>query len=130
MKSDHLLSICSAIAVVLMSLHLTDDILRGFEPGGLGNLRGMLILAVWLYAALVLVGTRLGYTLLLLGSLFAAVVPALHLSGAGVGGKIAQSDGGYFFIWILYGLGVTGGISLILTLHGLWRSWRNPAQAA
>src|SRR5215468_1451693 len=121
MKSDTTLTITSLLTVVLMSLHLTDDIVRGFEPGGLMNLIGVLILAVWLYATLALAGRRSGYIILLLGSLLAAMMPVLHMSGAGVGGKIAESSGGFFFIWTLMALGVIGIFSLILSARGLWR---------
>jgi hypothetical protein len=53
------------------------------------------------------------------GSLLAAVMPVLHMSGEGAGGEIAESSGGYFFIWTLFALGVTGTFSLILTVRGL-----------
>jgi hypothetical protein len=56
-----------------------------------------------------------------LASFFAAIMPAVHMSGAGVGGKIAESSGGFFFIWTLIALGVTGSFSLILSVGGLWR---------
>lgn len=109
-----------------MACHLTDDIVRGFEPGGLNNLIGVLILVVWLYGALILAGRRSGHVILLLGSLFAAAMPALHMSGAGVGGRIAESDGGFFFIWTLFALGVTGTFALILSARAVWQ--RRPAQ--
>lgn len=129
MKSDRMLTVTSLLALVLLSLHLTDDIVRGFEPGGLNNLIGVLILVVWLYAILVLDGRRSSYIVLVLGSAFATLMPVLHLSGTGVGGKIAASDGGFFFIWTLMALGVSGTFSLILSLQGLWRSRRRTATA-
>lgn len=70
---------------------------------------------------LVIAGTRTGYVVLVLASLLAAVIPVVHLSGAGVGGKIAGSSGGFFFIWTLIALGVTGTFSLVLSMCGLWR---------
>lgn len=94
MNHDRLLTTTSLLAVTLVSFHLADDIVHGFEPGGLKNLIGVAILVVWLYAALVLAGTRPGYIVLILGSLLAAVVPVVHLSGAGVSGAIAESSGG------------------------------------
>lgn len=60
MKPDNTLTITSLLAIVLMTFHLTDDVVRGFEPGGLKNLIGVLILVVWLYATLVLAGQRSG----------------------------------------------------------------------
>ena len=124
MKSDTTLTITSLLTVVLMSLHLTDDIVRGFEPGGLMNLIGVLILAVWLYATLALAGRRSGYIILLLGSLLAAMMPVLHMSGKGIGPRVTESSGGLFFVWTLVALGVIGTFSLVLSVRGLWRSRR------
>lgn len=129
MNPDRLLSVMSLLALTLLSLHLTDDIVRGFEPGGLNNLIGVAILVVWLYAILRLDGRRSGYIVLVLGSAFAALMPVLHLSGAGVGGKIAASEGGFFFIWTVMALGVSGTFSLILSAQGLWRSRRRTTVA-
>jgi hypothetical protein len=81
----------------------------------------VLILFVWLYATLVLVGQRSGYVILFLGSLLATMVPVAHMSGPGVGGEIAESNRGYFFIWTLIAIGVTGTFSLIQSARGLWR---------
>lgn len=121
MKPDNTLTITSLLAIVLTTLHLADDVVRGFEPGGLKNLSGIAILVVWLTATLVLAGRRWGYVILCLGSLLAAVIPVVHMSGKGIGGEIAESSGGYFFIWTLFALGVTGTFSLILSARGLWR---------
>jgi hypothetical protein len=120
MKNDTMLTLTSLLAIVLMSLHLSDDVTRGFDPGGLNNLIGIAILLVWLVGAMLLVGRRWGYAILLPGSLFAALVPVLHFSGKGVGGAIAASEGGHVFIWTLLALGVTGSFSLILSLRGMW----------
>jgi hypothetical protein len=129
MKNYDLLTVTSLLAIVLMTLHLTDDVVRGFEPGRLKNLSGVLILVVWLYATLVLAGQRSGYVILLLGSFLAAIMPAVHMSGAGVGGEIAESSGGFFFIWTLIALGVTGTLSLNLSARGLWRLRRGQPAA-
>jgi hypothetical protein len=42
------------------------------------------------------------------------------MKGAGVGGAIAASSGGFFFIWTLLALGVTALFSVILAARGLW----------
>ena len=96
MERDRLLTATSLIAVALMTVHLSDDIARGFEPGGLTNLGGVLILVVWLAAILLLRTTRWGHVLLILGSLFTALMPVVHMSGNGVG-RVAASSGGHFF---------------------------------
>lgn len=119
MKHQVALKITSLLSILLFSLHVADDIVRGFEPGNLSNYPGILILAVWLYATLVLAERRSGYVILLLASLLGSGVPVLHMKGAGVGGKIATSSGGLLFIWTLLALGATSLFSLILTARGL-----------
>ena len=101
--------------------HLSDDIVRRMEPGGLKNLTGVLILVVWLYGTLVLAERRLGYVIILLGSLLGSGVLVVHMMGAGlVGGAIASSSGVFFRVWTLIALGVTATFSLILSARGLW----------
>ena len=118
-----LLTITSLLSILFFTLHLADDIVRGMEPGGLSNLiGGVLISVVWLYATLVLTERRSGYIILLLGSLLSLAVPIIHMKGKGVGvaSGIANSSGGFFFIWTLLALGVTGLFSVILSARGLW----------
>jgi hypothetical protein len=118
-----MLTVASLLSILLMTFHLTDDIVRGFEPGGLKNLiGGVLISVVWLYGALVLAGRRSGYIIILLGSLLELAVPVIHMKGKGVGvaSGIATSSGGFFFVWTLLALGVTGLFSVILSVRGLW----------
>jgi hypothetical protein len=103
-----------------MTLHMADDIVRGMEPGTLFDLIIVPILAVWLYGTLVLAGRRSGYIIILVGSLLGLLVPVIHMKGAGVGGAIAKSSGGFLFIWTLFALAVTALFSVILSAHGLW----------
>jgi len=35
-------------------------------------------------------------------------------------GEIANSPGGFFFVWTLGGLGGLGGVTFILSASGLW----------
>jgi hypothetical protein len=79
-------------------------------------------MVVWLYGALVLAERPSGYVIMLLGSLLAFGVPVLHMKGKGVGvaSGIAQSSGGFRFVWMLIALGVTGLFSAILSVRGLW----------
>lgn len=115
----------SLLAIVLMSLHLSDDIVRGYEPGGLNNLIGVAILVVWLYATLQCSERLPGRIVLLLGNLFAAAMPVVHMSGVGVG-KAAASPGGLFFVWTLMALGVTGSFALVLLVQALRRGSAQP----
>jgi hypothetical protein len=38
------LNITSLLSILLIALHLSDDVVRGFEPGGFKNVDGILIL--------------------------------------------------------------------------------------
>ncbi len=114
-----ILAVTSLVAILLFTIHLTDDIVRGMSPGGLENLIGVAILVVWLYGTRVLSERRPGHVIMLLGSLFGAAMPVIHLSGAGVGGALAKSDGAFLFIWTLIALGVTGTFAAILAVRGL-----------
>src|SRR6516165_8531161 len=91
MKQNDMLTIASLLSILFTTFHLTDDIVRGMEPGTLSNLNALPILVVWLYGTLVLAGKRSGYVIILLGSLLGLVVPVIHMKGAGVGGAIAKS---------------------------------------
>ena len=120
MKPNLMLPIASLLSILFMTFHLTDDIVRGMEPGGLSNLVAVPILVVWLYGTLVLAERRSGYVITFLGSLLGSGIPVIHMMGAGVGGEIAKSSGAYFFVWTLLALGVTATFSVILSVRGLW----------
>ena len=120
MRQNVALTIASLLSILFMTLHLTDDIVRGMEPGTLFDLVTLPILAVQLYGTVVLAGKRSGYGILLVASLLELVVPVVHMKGAGVGGAIAQSNGAFFFILTLLALGVTALFSVMLSLRGLW----------
>jgi hypothetical protein len=130
MKNSVMLTITSLILVLFLTFHLADDIRRGFEPGGLSNLVGtVLITVVWLYGILVLAERRSGYIIMLLLSLFSLGVPYVHMKGRGVGvtSKIANFSGHFFFVWTLLAIGVLGLFSAILSARGLWSlPWRRP----
>jgi len=116
------LTVTSLISILLATFHLSDDIVRGFEPGGFRHVSGILMFVVWLYGTLVLTGRRSGYIIVLLGSLLGSVMPLAHMRGAGlVGGRIVNSGGKLFWVWTLIALGVTAFFSVILSVRGLWR---------
>ena len=122
MKQNLLLTIASLLSVLFMTFHLADDIVRGMEPGGLSSLIVVPIAVVLLYGTLVLAERRSGYVIILLGSLLSLVVPIIHMKGKGVGvaSGIANSSGGFFFVWTLIALGVTALFSVVLSARGLW----------
>jgi hypothetical protein len=122
MKHNAMLTIASLLSILFVTLHLTDDIIRGMEKGGVSTLVAVPILVVWLYGTLVLAERRSGYLILLLGSLLGLAVPVIHMmgKGVGVGSNIANSSGAFFFVWTLLALGVTALFSVILSVRGLW----------
>ena len=129
MKRSVMLTIASLLSILFFTFHLTDDIVRGMEPGGVSTLVGVLILVVWLYGTLVLAERRSGYIITLLGGLFSLVVPLAHMRGKGVGltSSLGNSSGHFFFVWTLIAIGVTGLFSVILSARGLWSlPWRRP----
>ena len=123
MKNSVMLTITSLLLVLFLTFHLAHDIVRGFEPGGLSNLvGGVLITVVLLFGILVLAERRSGYIIMLLGSLSSLVVPYIHMRGKGVGGasRLAGTSGHFFFVWTLIAIGVLGLFSAILSARGLW----------
>ena len=121
MKPNVLLTIASLLSILLSTFHLSDDIVRGMEKGGLSNLIALPILVIWLYGTLVLAGRRSGYVIILLGSLLGLGIPFGHMKGAGLGAQVARApSGGFFFVWTMIALGVTTLFSIILAARGLW----------
>jgi len=124
MKPNVMLTVTSLISILLLSIHISEDIVLGFARGGLDNLVGISILLVYLCGTLLLSDRRVGLIIMLLGSIIAAGMPVLHMSGAGVGVK--RSAGAFFFIWNLYALGITGTFGVILSALAL-RKGNSPA---
>jgi len=121
MKRSVILTITSLLSILLMTFHISDDIVRKFEPGGFKNVSGALILVVWLFGTLVLAERRSGYIIILLGSILGTIVPMAHMRGVGlVGGRVAGSNGIFFFVWTLMTLELTAIFSLVLSALGLW----------
>jgi hypothetical protein len=123
MKQSVLLTITSVLTLLFLTLHLADDIVRGFEKGVPSNLIAVPIVVIWLYGTLVLAERRSGYVIVLLGSLLGAYVPYIHfrLAGGVLGHGIATSSGALFWVWTLLAIGVLSVFSVILSAHELWK---------
>ena len=127
MTNKTLLIITSLIAILLAIFHICDDIVRGFEPGGIETYTAMLIAVVWLCATLLLSDRRLGLIVLLLLSIAGAAIPYIHLRNVGLtGGRIANTSGVFFWVWTLFMLGVTGMFAAILSARELWNRRAGP----
>jgi len=112
------LTIASLLSILLLTLHITDDIVRGISQAEPSNI-ALAVLVVLLYGTLVLAERRSGYAIMLLVGLFAAATPVMHMRGAHYG-EIAKSTGGFFFVWTLWALGGLGGLTFVLSARGLW----------
>ena len=131
MKHSVMLIIASLLSILLLSFHLTDDVLRegGLAVKGAWNLVAVLILFVLLYGTLVLAERRSGYIIMLIGGLFGLGMPVIHmvLARTVVANELARARGDYFFVWTLLAVGVTGLFSFVLSARGLWsRQWGQP----
>jgi len=113
MKPNVILTVTSLLAILLSSIHVTHDIIRGTDSWGRQSLVGVLILVVWLYGTLVLAERRSGLVIMLVGGLLAAAMPVIHSRV-----NLAKS-GAFLFIWTLFALGATGSLSVILAARGL-----------
>ena len=121
MKESVMLTIASLLSLLLLTLHITDDIVRGISKAESSN-TALAVLVMLLYGTLVLAERRSGYIITLLGGLFALLVPLAHMRGKGVGvtSSLAHSSGHFFFVWTLFAIGVTGLFSVILSAQELW----------
>src|SRR4029077_15677973 len=118
MKENVMLTIASLLSILLLTLHVTDDIVRGISKAESSNI-ALAVLVVLLYGTLVLSDGGSGHVIMLLVGLFAAAMPIMHMRGAHYG-EIAKSTGGFFFVWTLWALGGLGGVTFILSARGLW----------
>jgi hypothetical protein len=129
MPNDRTLLVTNVLAIVLVILHTSDDIVRGFEPGGLKHIQTILTMGLWLYGTLALSDRRSGYVLMLLGSMLGVLVSIAHMLGKGlVGGRIANTDGMLLWVFTPLILGVIASASVVLAAQGLW-SVRRPRKS-
>ena len=118
MKNSVLLTIFSLLTILLLILHLTTEIAFGLESGGLKNIMGILVVVVWLSGTLLLYERKLGYVIVLVGSLLGTVVPIIHMMGAGlVGGRIGHTHLALFWVFSNFLLGVTALFSVMLSVR-------------
>ena len=136
MKQTAMLTTASLLTILLMTIHLTGDILFRMAPAGLVNLLAVFIFVVQLYGTLVLAGRRAGYIIIFFGSVLGLVVPIVHMKGTRglIGGDIGNSGQAFLFVWTMLALGITSTFSIILSASALlslpWRRSRRTSTAA
>jgi hypothetical protein len=128
MKHDRILLVTSLLSILLVLFHVSDDIVRGIDPGGFKQIQTILTMSVWMYGTLALAGRRSGYIVMLLGALLGSLVSIAHMRGVGmVGGRIANTDGMLLWVFPQLLLGVTASISVVLAAQALWNLRRRQA---
>ena len=119
MKRNMTLTIMSLLTLVLFTLHLADDTIHAKDGmDAIGTTITLAIAIGLLYATVELAGRRLGYVIILLGGLASAYMPYLHTMGP------RATRWGFFFVWTMIAMAVTGLFAAILAARELWRSYR------
>ena len=118
MKNIDLLTRISILSVVLLALHISEDIVFGFSRGGLNQLAGVAILVVVLCGAVLLRERRSGHVIMLLGGVIAMAMMPMHMWN-GLRPEFLERSGALVFVWNLYVLAVIGGLSVILAIQAL-----------
>lgn len=114
MKPHAPLIAVSLAALVLLTLHLTHDVILQAE-GSVEYPIPVVVFALWLYATLRLFDRVVGLAIILLGGLFSAAMIVVHADGLAVG----KSEG-FFFVWTLFALSATGWVTMMLAARGIW----------
>jgi len=119
-KQNDLLSLASLVSALLLALHISQDIIFGFDRAGLNHLVGVAILLVIVCGAVLLRERIWGKVIMLLGGLMAAGMLPLHMRN-GLRPEFLEKSGALLFIWTLYVLGVLGMFSVILAVLAMRR---------
>jgi hypothetical protein len=118
MKGSTVLVAASLVSILLLTLHITDDIVRGISKAESSKI-ALAVLVVFLYGTLALGKRRAGQVIMFLVGVFAAAMPIIHMGGSRYP-EIARSPGGFFFVWTLWALGGTGGLTVVLAVREMW----------
>ena len=126
MNTKVILRTASLVSLLLTIVHLTGDVLEQ-APGHVKYPIPVVIFVVWLYGTLMLSERVSGYIIMLLGGIIGAAMIVLHSPGT-----VVTKSGGFFFVWTLFMLSMTGWFTAILSARALWivfrsRSSRPPA---
>ncbi len=120
MKHRDLLVTCSLLSVVLLSLHISQDIVLGLDRAGLNHLVGVAILLVVVCGTLLLRDHVVGRVIMLLGGVMAAGMLPLHMRN-GLRPEFLDRPGVLLFVWTLYFLGVLGAFTVVLAVMAFVR---------
>ena len=98
MKQTAMLTTASLLTILLMTFHLTGDILFHMSPAGLSNLFAVFIFVVLLCGTLLLAGQRAGYIIIFFGSVLGLIISVIHMKGTRgvISGEIGNSSEAFF----------------------------------
>lgn len=119
MKRNVALPAVSLLALLLMTFHMTHDVIRQ-APGSIQYPIPVAVFALWLYGILMLSDRVWGYVIMLIGGLFSVGMIVVHSRGL-----VMSKAGGFFFVWTLFALSATGWVTMILSARGLWTAFRS-----
>ena len=116
------LTITALLTILFSSFHLADDVVRGIEPGGTSNYIGILIVAVFLYATLMLGERRWAHVIVLIGFARRRRGSVSPHDGVRTGRRQESSTPAavFFWVWTLLALGATALVSVVLSAQRLW----------
>jgi hypothetical protein len=104
--------------MLLLALHISQDIVFGFDPAGLHHLFGVAILVVVVCGAVLLRERPSGKVIMLLGGVIALAMMPMHMRN-GLRPEFLEKSGALLFVWILYVLGVLGAFTVVLAVQAL-----------
>ena len=108
----------SIVGVLLFIVHWAQDVAFGIDRVGLQSYGGVGLMLLWLLGATILRDGRAGKVIVLLFSILAAAMPALHLKGTRIG-EIVRGEGGLLYLLVLLTLAVTAAFSTVLAVRAL-----------
>jgi hypothetical protein len=124
MANNLMLRNTSLLLMLLLTLHVVDDVVHGFDSAGLASMIAIVFLGLLIYGTMVLHERVSGHIAMLFIALFSALMPVIHLRSARIN-ETAQASGGFFFLWTLWALGGVGIFGMILAVQGLLNLRRN-----
>jgi hypothetical protein len=113
------LKITALVLVFLLTLHIAQDIVLGFAPGGLGNITVLVVGGGLLFSMIELSDRRSGKIIALIAGLVSIGVSIIHMTKSGLTGPHSK-PGGVPFVLVVLATGVTGVFCAALAARGLF----------
>jgi hypothetical protein len=122
LTNSRVMAVAAILAGLLFSIHVTDDIVRGFDGAGPENLIGFFVVSCWLYTAIAFGERKPGLILCLAFAVLSSAIPLLHMRGPGgmLSPRVAETEGTFLWVWTLLALAVASNISALAAARGLW----------